>query len=97
MTSSIRLVLAAALVLALASGAFAKDKLNLNSATAQELAAVPAIGPELAKRIVEHRSDLGDLKSLDELLEVKGVTPEMLDKIKEDVTVEAIEGNECSC
>ena len=35
--------------------------------------------------------------SMDELLEVKGVTPEVLEKLKQAVTVEAIEGAECSC
>ena len=57
----------------------------------------PAVGPELAKGIVEFRENVGDIKSMDELLEVKGVTPEVLEKLKQAVTVEAIEGAECSC
>ena len=72
-------------------------KLNLNTATEQELSANPAVGPELAKGIVEFRENGGDIKSMDELLEVKGVTPEVLEKLKQAVTVEAIEGAECSC
>ena len=63
----------------------------------QELSANPAVGPELAKGIVEFRENVGDIKSMDELLEVKGVTPEVLEKLKQAVTVEAIEGAECSC
>ena len=50
------------------------------------------MGPELAKGIVEFRENVGDIKSMDELLEVKGVTPEVLEKLKQAVTVEAIEG-----
>ena len=63
------------------------------------LCAAPAfaVGPELAKGIVEFRENVGDIKSMDELLEVKGVTPEVLEKLKQAVTVEAIEGAECSC
>ena len=70
---------------------------RLHTATEQELSANPAVGPELAKGIVEFRENVGDIKSMDELLEVKGVTPEVLEKLKQAVTVEAIEGAECSC
>ena len=73
-----------AAVVLCAAPAFADGKMNLNTATEQELSANPAVGPELAKGIVE-------------LLEVKGVTPEVLEKLKQAVTVEAIEGAECSC
>ena len=75
----------------------ADGKMNLNTATEQELSANPAVGPELAKGIVEFRENVGDIKSMDELLEVKGVTPDVLEKLKQSVTVEAIEGAECSC
>ena len=79
-----------AAVVLCAAPAFADGKMNLNTATEQEL-------PELAKGIVEFRENVGDIKSMDELLEVKGVTPEVLEKLKQAVTVEAIEGAECSC
>mgnify|MGYP000969509402 CR=1 FL=1 len=75
----------------------ADGKMNLNTATEQELSANPAVGSEQAKGIVEFRENVGDIKSMDELLEVKGVTPEVLEKLKQAVTVEAIEGAECSC
>ena len=78
-----------AAVVLCAAPAFADGKMNLNTAT--------AVGPELAKGIVEFRENVGDIKSMDELLEVKGVTPEVLEKLKQAVTVEAIEGAECSC
>ena len=80
-----------AAVVLCAAPAFADGKMNLNTATEQELSANPAVGPELAKGIVEFRENVGDIKSMDELLEVKGVTPEVLEKLKQAVTVEAIE------
>ena len=83
-----------AAVVLCAAPAFADGKMNLNTATEQELSANPAV---LAKGIVEFRENVGDIKSMDELLEVKGVTPEVLEKLKQAVTVEAIEGAECSC
>lgn len=77
-----------AAVVLCAAPAFADGKMNLNTATEQELSANPAVGPELAKGIVEFRENVGDIKSMDELLEVKGVTPEVLEKLKQAVTVE---------
>ena len=64
-----------AAVVLCAAPAFADGKMNLNTATEQELSANPAVGPELAKGIVEFRENVGDIKSMDELLEVKGVSP----------------------
>lgn len=59
-----------------ASAAPAKEltgKVNVNSASAEQLAAVPGVGPKLAARIVEHRQKSGAFKSLEELLSVKGI------------------------
>ena len=44
-----------AAVVLCAAPAFADGKMNLNTATEQELSANPAVGPELAKGIVEFR------------------------------------------
>ncbi len=48
-------------------------KVNLNSATAEQLSVVPGVGPKLAARIVEHRQKSGGFKSLEEVLSVKGI------------------------
>ena len=48
-------------------------KVNLNSATAEQLAAVPGVGPKLAARIVEHRQKSGGFKSVEDVLSVKGI------------------------
>jgi len=47
--------------------------LPLNQSTAEELARIPGIGPELAKRIVEKRNELNRFKEHQELLYVKGI------------------------
>ncbi len=52
--------------------------IDLNLSTAQELEALPGIGPILAKRIVEHRSQVGGFKSIQELDNVKGIGPKKL-------------------
>ena len=46
---------------------------DLNRATAEELRALPGIGPVMAERIVAFRKERGRFRKLEELMEVKGV------------------------
>ncbi|BDE04998.1 hypothetical protein WPS_02740 [Vulcanimicrobium alpinum] len=54
---------------------------DLNAASAAQLAAIPGLGPRLAERIVAFRDANGPFDSLDELLDVAGVTEARLDAI----------------
>jgi competence protein ComEA len=56
--------------------------IDLNRATAEDLGAIPAIGPALAQRIVDFRQAHGPFKQVDDLREVAGVGPESLPKLK---------------
>ena len=47
--------------------------LHLNTATQEELAQLPGIGEELARRIVEHREANGPFETIEELMEVSGI------------------------
>lgn len=49
-----------------------QDKVNINKATAKELAKVKGLNAAKAKAIVAYRKKHGDFKSTDELKEVKG-------------------------
>jgi competence protein ComEA len=60
---------------------------NLNSATAGELDGLPGIGPVLAQRIVEHRSQHGPFRSVDELDDVPGIGPAIAAELSELVVV----------
>ncbi len=62
---------------------------NLNTATKEELQTLPGVGPAVAQRIVEYRAKFGPFKSVDELLEIRGIGPKKLEKIKPMVTLEA--------
>ncbi|HET9029351.1 MAG TPA: helix-hairpin-helix domain-containing protein, partial [Candidatus Aquilonibacter sp.] len=53
---------------------------NVNTATAADLATIPGIGKTLAARIVEVRGRDGAFATLDELLDVAGMTPARLDR-----------------
>jgi competence protein ComEA len=56
--------------------------LDPNQATAEDLEAIPGIGPVLARRIVEFREEQGPFQTIEDLLEVKGVGSKILEKIR---------------
>jgi len=58
-------------------------KVNINKADLAELQQLPGIGPAYAKRILEWRRLNGKFKTAEELLEIKGIGPKRLEKIKE--------------
>jgi competence protein ComEA len=56
--------------------------IDLNQATAEDLDAIPGLGPALAQRIVDYRKTHGPFKQLDDLGEVSGIGPQNLQKLK---------------
>ena len=58
-------------------------KLNLNEASAGELALIPGIGPKLAGALVRARGERGAFRSWDEVNAVTGVGPAKLGLLKE--------------
>lgn len=60
---------------------------DLNTVSADELSSVPIIGEKLAKQIIEYRNRNGRFQNIEELLEVKGIGPKKLEKIKTYCTV----------
>ena len=53
---------------------------NINTATAAQLATLKGVGPKRADEIVDFSKQHGDFKSLDELTGVKGVSAKVLDR-----------------
>lgn len=64
-----------------------KATLNLNSATLDQLATLPGIGPKVAERILEYRTKNGGFKKIEELMNVKGIGEKSFLKIKPLVSV----------
>lgn len=58
---------------------------NLNTATASELEALPGVGPATAAAIVEHRERTGPFASVDDLLEVRGIGEAKLAALRDRV------------
>ncbi|MBO9598928.1 MAG: helix-hairpin-helix domain-containing protein [Cohnella sp.] len=64
-----------------------ETRLNLNEATASQLESLPGIGPAKAAAIIAYRDKHGGYRSVDELLEVKGIGPKMLMKLLPEVYI----------
>jgi len=66
--------------------AFAASKVNLNTATIEQLVELKGIGEKTAQKIVDYRKGT-KFKSIDELVNVKGVGSKTLEKIRDQLTV----------
>ncbi|MBU6215586.1 MAG: ComEA family DNA-binding protein [Acidobacteria bacterium] len=61
--------------------------LDVNVASAEELDGLPGIGPSTAAAIVDHRDTTGPFRSVDGLLDVRGIGDAKLEAIRDLVTV----------
>jgi competence protein ComEA len=61
--------------------------LNLNTATAAQLEALPGIGKAMADRIVEYRQKSGGFKKIEDLMNVRGIGEKNFLKLKPLITV----------
>ncbi len=68
-------------------GSSAAGPVDLNSATVAQLDALPGIGPSTAAAIVAYRDKHGPFKSIDGLLEIKGLGASKVDALRELVRV----------
>jgi len=81
-------------MLFIAAPAQAGDKININSATVEELQTVKGIGSKTAEAIVAYRSEHGSFKSVDELEHVKGIGEKSLKKIEHNLTAAKSDGDD---
>ena len=62
-------------------------KINLNTASADELAALKGVGEKKAQAIVDYREKQGKFTSVDQLEEVSGIGPATLDANRDMIIV----------
>jgi competence protein ComEA len=78
-----------ALLLLAAQRAVAEDTpININTASAAELATLKGIGPAKAQAIVDHREKNGQFKTVEDLKLVRGIGDKMLEQLRSHVTVD---------
>jgi comEA protein len=67
--------------------AVSTEKVNLNTASLEQLQTLPGVGPAMAKKIVEHRAKIGKFTKIDEILNVKGIGEKRFQKMKDRLVV----------
>ena len=63
------------------------SKININTASAEELQKLYRIGPAISQRIIDYRQSYGDFETIEEIKEVKGIGDKIFEKIKDQICV----------
>ncbi len=64
-----------------------QKKININTASADELQKLPGIGAKIAQRIIDYRKEHGEFKRIEEIMKVKGIGEKTFNRIKDLITV----------
>lgn len=64
------------------------DKININTATVDQLESLPHIGTKTAQAIVAYRTQHGPFKKADDLTGVRGIGGKTLEELKKHITLE---------
>ena len=70
-----------------ASRALPDGMVNINTADEKELDKLPGIGPAMAKRIIEYRTENGAFQSPEEIKRVKGIGDAKYEKMKDKIAL----------
>lgn len=60
----------------------ATAKININTASLDQLTTLPRIGPAIAQRILSFREEHGSFEKIEELMNVKGIGQKTFDRLK---------------
>lgn len=64
------------------------EKININTASAEDLEKIKGVGKTIAGRMIEYRYQKGSFATIDDIKSVKGVGTALFEKIKSKITVE---------
>ena len=68
-------------------GKAAEGKININTATIAELESLPRIGPKVAQRIIDYRTQNGPFKKVEDLMKVQGIGEKIFNQLKDRITI----------
>ncbi len=68
------------------SGGGGASRVNINTATLEELDTLPGIGPSTAQAIIDYRRQYGNFQRADEITNVSGIGPATYERIKDLIT-----------
>jgi comEA protein len=63
------------------------DKVNINTASLEELQKLPRVGPKVAQRIIDFRKQNGAFKKVEEIMKVRGIGEKIFAQMKDLLTV----------
>ena len=89
MIVAVLLVVFVGLISMLNANAAEVQKININTASAEELAQLKGIGPSHAAKIVAYREKNGPFKMPEDLMQVSGIGQKTFDTNQELIIVEA--------
>lgn len=62
-----------------------KNIIRINTASLEDLDLLNGVGPSIAQRIIDYRTEMGGFKSIEEIKLVPGIGDKMFEKIKNDI------------
>ena len=66
------------------------SRININTASRDELESLPQVGPVLAEKIIVHRTRYGPFRKREHLLIVEGMSEKRFDQIEEFIEVDRV-------
>lgn len=69
------------------AGGSVSDKININTATKEELMTLSGIGASKAESILKYRQEHGNFQNIEDLKKIEGIKDGVFNKIKDDITV----------
>ena len=63
------------------------DKININTASMEELMTISGIGESKARNIIEYRSSNGNFEKIDDIKNINGIGDSLFSKIKDKISV----------